>query len=242
MAELIDIFRALADPTRLRIIALLRKMELAIGELAVVLDQSQPRVSRHVRILVEAGVVEKRREGSWVFLRIPAETPVGAIIGGAGEWPFSPREALVIAYDAERLAAVREERAAAAERYFAEHAAEWDAIRSRHVAESDGRNVREHGGYPFERLRVMVPLPAATVAATVTVALTTEPAGIGSTGLKVTVCDCPAVAPLGRNTVVSTGPPTMAISTSTSAAELMVVPFKVSAAARMLVCWVSCAT
>ncbi|MBA3940936.1 MAG: ArsR family transcriptional regulator [Sphingopyxis sp.] len=137
MADLIDIFRALADPTRLRIIALLREMELAIGELAVVLDQSQPRVSRHVRILVEAGVVEKRREGSWVFLRIPAETPVGAIIGGAGEWPFSPREALVIAYDAERLAAVREERAAAAERYFAEHAAEWDAIRSRHVAESD---------------------------------------------------------------------------------------------------------
>src|SRR3546814_973939 len=70
MTELLDIFRALADPTRLRIVALLREMELAIGELAVVLDQSQPRVSRHVRILVEAGIVERRREGSWVFLRI----------------------------------------------------------------------------------------------------------------------------------------------------------------------------
>src|SRR3546814_11538741 len=69
MTELLDIFRALADPTRLRIVALLREMELAIGELAVVLDQSQPRVSRHVRILVEAGIVERRREGSWVFLR-----------------------------------------------------------------------------------------------------------------------------------------------------------------------------
>lgn len=137
MAELLDIFRALADPTRLRVIALLREMELAIGELAVVLDQSQPRVSRHVRILAEAGVVERRREGSWVFLRIATEGSASDIIARAGEWAFSEGEALVIANDARRLAAVRAERVAAAERYFAEHAAEWDAIRSRHVAESE---------------------------------------------------------------------------------------------------------
>ena len=137
MAELLDIFRALADPTRLRVVALLREMELAIGELAVVLDQSQPRVSRHVRILAEAGIVERRREGSWVFLRIATEGPASGIAVNAGEWPFSEGEALVIANDARRLAAVRAERAAAAERYFAEHAVEWDAIRSRHVAESE---------------------------------------------------------------------------------------------------------
>lgn len=137
VTELLDIFRALADPTRLRILALLREMELAIGELAVVLDQSQPRVSRHVRILVDAGVVERRREGSWVFLRLAQDGPVGETIARADKWPFSPREALVIAHDARRLVAVRTERAAAAERYFAEHAAEWDAIRSRHVAESE---------------------------------------------------------------------------------------------------------
>src|SRR3546814_18626465 len=65
MTELLDIFRALADPTRLRIVALLREMEMAIGELAVVLDQSQPRVSRHVRILVEAALVDRRRAGRW---------------------------------------------------------------------------------------------------------------------------------------------------------------------------------
>ena len=137
MGELIDIFRALADPTRLRVVALLREMELAIGELAAVLDQSQPRVSRHVRILVEAGIVERRREGSWVFLRIAKSGPIAEIIGQAESWPFSAREALVIAHDARRLAAVRDERVAVAERYFAEHAAEWDAIRSRHVAESE---------------------------------------------------------------------------------------------------------
>ena len=137
MAQLLDIFRALADPTRLRVVALLREMELAIGELAAVLDQSQPRVSRHVRILVEAGIVERQREGSWVFLRIAAHGPAADVVAAAGDWPFSAREALVIAHDADRLAAVRTERAAVAERYFAEHAAEWDAIRSRHVAESE---------------------------------------------------------------------------------------------------------
>ncbi|MBN8844541.1 MAG: metalloregulator ArsR/SmtB family transcription factor [Sphingomonadales bacterium] len=137
MTELIDIFRALADPTRLRVVALLCEMELAIGELAAVLDQSQPRVSRHVRILAEAGIVERRREGSWVFLRIADGGPIGDIVGKAENWPFSAGEALVVAHDKRRLAAVRDERAAVAERYFAEHAAEWDAIRSRHVAESE---------------------------------------------------------------------------------------------------------
>lgn len=137
MTELLDIFRALADPTRLRVVALLREMELAIGELAVVLEQSQPRVSRHVRILAEAGIVERRREGSWVFLRIAEDGPVGQILARAEEWPFSPREALIVGYDAQRLAAVRADRAAVAERYFADHAAEWDKIRSRHVAESE---------------------------------------------------------------------------------------------------------
>src|SRR3546814_5790548 len=127
VSELIDIFRALADPTRLRVVALLREMELAIGELAIVLDQSQPRVSRHVRILVEAGIVERRREGSWVFLRIAAAGPVAEIIGQAETWPFSSRATRVVTHDARRLAAVRDERAAAAERYFAEPAAEWDA-------------------------------------------------------------------------------------------------------------------
>src|SRR3546814_3440723 len=66
------IIRALADPTRLRIMRLLGTMELAVGELAQVLGQSQPRVSRHIGILCDAGLAERRREGSWVFLRAPS--------------------------------------------------------------------------------------------------------------------------------------------------------------------------
>ena len=71
-----DIFRALADPTRVRILNLLRAMELSVGEIAQVLGQSQPRVSRHVRILIEAGLAERRKEGSWVFLSLGARDRV----------------------------------------------------------------------------------------------------------------------------------------------------------------------
>lgn len=128
----VDIFRALADPTRLRIVALLRRMELSVGELAQVLGQSQPRVSRHVKILVDAGLAARRREGSWVFLT-PAPSavavPLFALIDAGGEdhWAVA---------DAAKLAAVRADRASAAERYFAAHAEQWDAIRSLHVADS----------------------------------------------------------------------------------------------------------
>ncbi len=135
MIAVIDIFRALADPTRLRIVALLRAMELSVGELAQVLGQSQPRVSRHIRILVDAGIAMRRKEGSWVFLA-PAPSsvtvPLFALLDAAttNEGDHWTRA------DTARLAAVRADRASAAAQYFAQHADQWDAIRSLHVAES----------------------------------------------------------------------------------------------------------
>lgn len=137
MASQLHLFHGLADPTRLRITALLRVMELAIGELAAVLDQSQPRVSRHVRILVDAGVVIRQREGGWVFLRLASGAGVDALLALLDAWPATAPERAAMASDLQRLEAVREERAAAARRYFADHAAEWDAIRARHVAEAE---------------------------------------------------------------------------------------------------------
>ena len=131
MDRLLDIFRALGDPTRLRIFALLRRMELSVGELAQVLGQSQPRVSRHIRILADAGLTVRRREGSWVFLALADDAQISPILSAidaaAGDWA---------AEDAARLDAVRADRAAAAESYFAAHAEHWDAIRSLHVPES----------------------------------------------------------------------------------------------------------
>ncbi len=135
MIPAIDMFRALADPTRLRIVALLRAMELSVGELAQVLGQSQPRVSRHIRILVDAGLASRRREGSWVFLApapssvtVPLFALLDAAVSDAGDhWARA---------DTARLAAVRADRTAAAAQYFAQHADQWDAIRSLHVADS----------------------------------------------------------------------------------------------------------
>ena len=132
MTELLDIFRALADPTRLRIFALLRAMELSVGELAQLLGQSQPRVSRHVKILSDAGLTVRRKEGSWVFLGLADDAQVAPLFDLIDRDTEDWRAA-----DAARLAAVRADRAAAAERYFAAHAEQWDAIRSLHVAESE---------------------------------------------------------------------------------------------------------
>jgi ArsR family transcriptional regulator len=135
MLGLLDIFQAVADPTRLRIIALLRTMELAVGELVLVLEQSQPRVSRHVRILAEAGLVERRREGAWVFLRLAQHSMVDQLVAVMTAWPLAPDERALAAADLARLDRVRGEREEAARRFFADHAAEWDAIRALHVGE-----------------------------------------------------------------------------------------------------------
>jgi ArsR family transcriptional regulator len=137
MASSCDIFRSLADSTRLRILALLRAMELSVGELAQVLGQSQPRVSRHVKILIDAGLAERRKEGSWVFLSLGEPARVEPLFFALDRWAKLEGEDPWIVADAARLAAVRADRAAAAERYFAAHAAEWDEIRSLHIAETD---------------------------------------------------------------------------------------------------------
>jgi len=134
-AEL-EIFRALADPTRLRIVALLRAMELSVGELAQVLGQSQPRVSRHVKILVDAGLAERRKEGSWVFLGLGNPARVRPLLNAIDGWSESGEDHWTRA-DIARLEAVRADRQAAAGAYFAAHAEQWDAIRSLHVAESE---------------------------------------------------------------------------------------------------------
>ncbi|MFO6446090.1 ArsR/SmtB family transcription factor [Erythrobacter sp. NE805] len=135
-----DIFKALGDPTRLRIARLLGAMELAVGELAQVLGQSQPRVSRHVGILCDAGLAERRREGSWVFLRqsesrgslIPAIQQLLALAEAE-----EPGFAALCEADRRKLAAIRDAREAAAETYFARHASEWDELRALHSADSE---------------------------------------------------------------------------------------------------------
>jgi len=134
--KLAALFQALADPTRLRVLALLRAMELSVGELAQLLGQSQPRVSRHVRILSDSGLVGRRKEGSWVYLQIAdpeRSEPLFELYEG---WD-DPEAQQLFAADAARLDSVRADRAEAARRYFEAHAATWESIRSLHIADAE---------------------------------------------------------------------------------------------------------
>jgi ArsR family transcriptional regulator len=134
--------------------ALLRAMELSVGELAQVLGQSQPRVSRHVKILIDAGLAERRKEGSWVFLSLGRQERVEPLFLLLDRWADLDGDERSVSSDASRLSAVRADRAAAAERYFAQHAKDWDEIRTLHVAESEVEAAigRALGGGPLGRL------------------------------------------------------------------------------------------
>ena len=133
--------RAIADSTRLRIMRLLSAMELAVGELAQVLGQSQPRVSRHVRILCEAGLAERRKEGSWVFLRSAISEAGPTSLGSALAQLLAVAETEDAGFgelcgeDRRHLAAIRAGREGAAQAYFARHAAQWDQLRVMHGAD-----------------------------------------------------------------------------------------------------------
>lgn len=132
-----DIFKALGDPTRLRIARLLGAMELAVGELAQVLGQSQPRVSRHVGILVDAGLVERQREGAWVFLRRCQGPASAAIDALAAALPPCPRAAAQAERDRAALDAVQAARMAGAARWFAEQAGAWERFRALYAPEEE---------------------------------------------------------------------------------------------------------
>ncbi|GGD71865.1 ArsR/SmtB family transcription factor [Croceicoccus mobilis] len=132
-----DLLRAIDDPSRLRLLRLLSRMELAVGELAEVLEQSQPRISRHIRILTEAGLVEKRKEGSWVFLKTRLGDSPSAMMAATDRLLAAAEEedagfAADAQGDLHRLAAIRAAREESAEYYFARHAEEWDRLRSLH--------------------------------------------------------------------------------------------------------------
>jgi ArsR family transcriptional regulator len=151
-SQAVDVLRAAGEPTRLRILALLAREELAVLELCRILDQSQPRVSRHLKLLAEAGLVERFPDGAWVFYRLTGGGHAGDLISDMlGRLdPADP----ALSRDAEQLHAVRAERADAAGEYFARNAARWDEIRSLYVSEADveAAILKAAGQGPFRRL------------------------------------------------------------------------------------------
>jgi ubiquinone/menaquinone biosynthesis C-methylase UbiE len=131
--SLLAALAAAAEPTRLRLLALLSEAELTVTELVTILGQSQPRVSRHLKLLVEAGLVERHREGAWVFFFIAPGSAAAALVRDI--LARLPAEDETRTADRVRLAEVRRARADLAARYFAAHAANWDELRALHLPE-----------------------------------------------------------------------------------------------------------
>lgn len=149
---MVEVLRAAGEPTRLRMLALLSREELAVMELSQILDQSQPRVSRHLKLLTEAGLVERFPDGAWMFYRLAAREPHRVFLDQALA-AVSPDDA-TFARDADRLEGVRAGRSAEAAAYFARNAARWDQVRSLYVSESDVETaiLRAAGPGPFRRM------------------------------------------------------------------------------------------
>jgi ArsR family transcriptional regulator len=130
---LLAALKAAGESTRLRILALLGQAELTVKDLTAILGQSQPRISRHLKLLAEAGLIDRHPEGAWVFYRL---TDAGAARQlAAALFSHVDTGDAVLSRDRERLGAVKREHAEVARAYFAENAADWDTIRALHVAE-----------------------------------------------------------------------------------------------------------
>ncbi len=125
--------KAAGEPTRMRVLALLFNGDLTVTDLTEILGQSQPRISRHLKLLSEAGLVERFQEGAWAYFRL----------SGDGQSHHLARELVgavssadpLLARDGERLQAVKQARAARAQAYFSSNAASWDKLRSLHIAD-----------------------------------------------------------------------------------------------------------
>ena len=136
MDRVLACLRAAAEPTRLRLLALCAASDMNVSDLTGILGQSQPRVSRHLKLLCDAGLVDRYREGSWVFYRLADDSGeegriARQLIG------LLPEKDQQTAQDLERLEEIRERRATDAAEYFRANAEEWDSVRSLHVQESD---------------------------------------------------------------------------------------------------------
>src|SRR5215472_835317 len=135
LADLLAALRAVAEPTRLRLLVLCSRGELTVSELAQILGQSQPRVSRHLKLLCDAGVLERFREGSWAFYRLSQMGPAGAFARRLAAECDETDPALAL--DLQRLAAIKRQRAELAADYFRANAADWHRIRSLYIDESE---------------------------------------------------------------------------------------------------------
>lgn len=131
-AALLSALRAVAEPTRIRLLRLLALEELSVMELVQILGQSQPRLSRHLKLLNDSRLIDRFPDGAWVFYRLATQSPHGALISEILKAYGPPSED-----DLKGLEVVRQERRATAEAYFASVATQWDEMRKLHASEAE---------------------------------------------------------------------------------------------------------
>ena len=135
MEELLAGLKAVAETTRIRILFALSHGELNVTELTFILMQSQPRVSRHLKLMAEAGLISRHKEGNWVLFRLREQGRSGALARALVE--MLPATDELLAADLLRLEDVRQQRQGRADEYFSTNAADWAKLRSLHVRETD---------------------------------------------------------------------------------------------------------
>jgi len=135
MENLLGMLRAAGDPTRLRLLIVLCEAELTVTELTQIMGQSQPRVSRHLKLLCDAGLLQRFKEGSWVFYRTGDNSERSQFVSALSA--LAQSDPAAFEPDRRRLAAVREARAAAAQAFFKANASQWERLRSLHAPERE---------------------------------------------------------------------------------------------------------
>ena len=136
--SLLSALRAAGEATRLRLLAILSRNELTVSELTRILGQSQPRISRHLKMMCESHLLHRYQEGSWVLYRIADTGPAAHVVRQLIS--LLPDEDAELDRDLQRLAAIRAEHMHTASEYFREIAGRWDSIRKLYVAEADVEN------------------------------------------------------------------------------------------------------
>lgn len=148
--QAVEALRAAGEPTRLRVLTLLAGDELSVMELSRILDQSQPRVSRHLKLMADAGLIERFPDGARVFYRLSSDLAARRLV----DMVLDLLEDGPAERDHQRLQDVRREREAEAAAYFEQVAPQWDRIRSLYVCETavEAAIEKAAGPGPFERV------------------------------------------------------------------------------------------
>ena len=150
--RIIDSLKAIAESSRFRILALLASSSLTVSDLTAILGQSQPRVSRHLKLLMEAGLIQRYQEGSWAYFHLSDDPFLRGLVGElVGQLDAGDQ---VVGRDRERLEHIKDERRAVAADYFSRNAESWDEIRSLHAPDEAVEKALKDavGAAPFQSM------------------------------------------------------------------------------------------